>query len=83
MEYAISTLKKKARESGFSLREGYQRYHHDRWGYCLDNNGNRIKGFEIYDYHNGLVLYPHDLYSYAMTEEEARDLILKLCEIEA
>lgn len=72
MQYAISTLKKKAREHGYSLQCGYQRYFHPGWGYVRDYLGNRTRGYQILDYCAGYVIcgtgYLHD---YSLTEEEA------------
>ncbi len=70
--YAISTLKKKARDAGYSLRCGYQRYHHPGWGYVRDCNGNRFRGYEIFDYRSNFVIYGiNDLWNYDLSEDEA------------
>lgn len=79
MIYTISTLKRKAREDGYSLREGFQKYHHSGWGYRKDGDGNKIRGYEVFDYSAGAVIAPCDLYSYHMTIDEAVELLQELC----
>ena len=79
MIYTISTLKRKARDAGYSLREGYQKYNHQGWGYCKDRNGDRIRGYEIYDYSIGTVITTDDLNSYPLTLNEAVKMLQELC----
>lgn len=72
MKYAISTLQKKARENGYSLQCGYQRYFHPGWGYVQDYLGNRIRGYQILDYYAGYVICgTGSLNNYDLTEEDA------------
>ena len=79
MSYTISTLKRKAREAGYSLCEGYQKYHRQGWGYCTDGNGSRIRGYEIYDSSIGCVITTDELHNYPLTLDEAVKLLQELC----
>jgi len=79
MRYTISTLKRKAREAGYSLGEGYQKYHHQGWGYCSDGSGNRIRGYQIYDPSVGFVITTNEMYSYPLSLDEAVKMLRELC----
>ena len=72
MRYAISTLQKKAREGGYSLQCGYQRWYHPGWGYVMDCSDNKIRGYQIFDYSTGFVIYGAGyVHDYDLTREEA------------
>lgn len=81
MMYTISALKRKAKEAGYTLCEGYQKYYHTGWGYRTDSDGQRIRGFEIYDPRCGYTIFPkNDMWSYGYTLDEVFELLKELCE---
>ena len=72
MVYKMSTLKKKARESGYSLQYGRQHYLHEGWGIVRDVVGEPIMGYQIYSYSDGaLVAGYDDIKDHTLTEDEA------------
>lgn len=77
---AFSTWKKKAREAGYSLQRGYQRYLHKGWGYVKDPDGNRRIGYQVMDTKTGLLLSLSytDLFDHALSEKEAIALLREL-----
>lgn len=81
MKYSLSALKKKANMAGYSFQKGYQRYNHDGWGYVLTADGERVVGYQIFDYQTGFLVYPscNDIHDHAMELEEAAALLEKLC----
>ena len=50
MQYSLSTLKKKTNDAGYSFQEGYQRYNRKGWGYVPATDGDRVVGYQIFDY---------------------------------
>ena len=57
MQYSLSTLKKKANDAGYSFQEGYQRYNRKGWGYVPATDGDRVVGYQIFDYQSGFLVY--------------------------
>ena len=81
MQYSLSTLKKKANEAGYSLQKGYQRYMYNGWGYRRTTSGERIVGYQIFDYRSGLMVHPsyNDIHDHALELKEAVTLLKELC----
>ena len=82
MQYSLSTLKKKANNAGYSFQKGYQRYLNPSWGYFRTVKGERIVGYQIFDYRlNGLVWPSYDTISdHAMDYDTAVSLLKELCD---
>ena len=82
MQYSLSTLKKKANKAGYSFQQGYQRYHHPGNGYVRTETGERIVGYQIFDYRlNALVWPSYDTISdHAMDYDTAASLLKELCD---
>ena len=79
MVYKMSTLKKKAREAGYSLQYGRQHYLHKGWGIVRDWTGEPIMGYQIYSYTDGVLVAGYDdINDHTLTEDEARSLIMDL-----
>ena len=79
MNYAISTLQKKAREAGYSLQYGRQHYLHKGWGIVRDLAGEPIMGYQIYSYSEGVFIAGYDgIKDHTLTEDEAYSLIMDL-----
>lgn len=81
MQYSVSTLNKKANKAGYSLQKGYQRYLHTAWGCVRDESGMRIRGYQIFDYLTGCLVWGtyNDLYDHVLDFDDALDLLTKLC----
>lgn len=81
MQYSLSTLRRKVHKAGYSFQKGYQRYNHDGWGYVRKQDGERIVGYQILDYHTNFLVGPscNDIHDHAMEFGEATALLGKLC----
>lgn len=76
MSISISTVNKRIAPEGYSVREGYQRFRRRGWGFRKDSTGQKIKGYEVYDYSVGCVIFPrHDMWDHAATYDEAISFI--------
>ena len=76
------SIQKKANEAGLSLRKGYQKYLDKIFGnYVTDENGEKIVGYEVYDYQTNYCIRPsyNDLYDHALTLKEAVNLVKEIC----
>lgn len=72
----FSTLKRRADKAGYSVQRGFQRYHHPGWGYRKDTDGNKIVGYQLYDYSIGAAVHGvNDLYDHDLSLEEVEALI--------
>ena len=79
MIYKMSTLKKKAREAGYSLQYGRQHYLHKGWGIVRDLAGEPIMGYQIYSYSDGVFIAGYDdIKDHTLTEDEAYSFIMDL-----
>ena len=81
--YEVFTFcfEKKANEAGYSFQEGYQRYNRKGWGYVPATDGDRVVGYQIFDYQSGFLVYPsyNDIHDHALELEEAVTLLKELC----
>lgn len=82
MQYSLSTLKKKANKAGYSFQKGYQRYHHPGYGYVRTETGERIVGYQIFDYRLNMLVWPSygELKDHALDYDTAASLLKELCE---
>lgn len=82
MQYSLSTLKKKANKAGYSFQKGYQRYLNPSWGYVRTNTGERIVGYQIFDYRLNLFVWPSydTINDHAMDYDTAVSLLKELCD---
>ena len=78
---SIYTIRRKANEAGYSLRKGFQKWHNPEWGYVEDIVGDRVVGYEIFDYQTNYFTDDSytELYDHALTFEEAIDSLRILC----
>nr|DAM76805.1 MAG TPA: hypothetical protein [Caudoviricetes sp.] len=47
-KYSLATIKKKAMSAGYCVSKGFRHYLYNN-AVCVDNNGNRLTGFDVFD----------------------------------
>lgn len=79
--YSMSTLRRKARQAGYSFEKGYQRWLPRGWGLVYDCNGDKTVGYQIRDIYINYLVWPSctEMYDHALDLDEAVELLEKLC----